>query len=169
VGERLISDAKVDHVAIAVYDVARAIPIYADVFGARYLFGGDNARQGFRWAQFEFPNGGKIEFVAPLVPDGFVARFLAARGEGVHHVTFKTADISAALAELRAGGLDPIMVNVDHEAWKEAFVHPKQALGVLIQVAQSVFSDEEVARHHLSDHSRSDHRHLAFEELGSGR
>jgi methylmalonyl-CoA/ethylmalonyl-CoA epimerase len=165
----MIADAKIDHVAVAVHDVARAIPIYADVLGAAYLFGGDNRRQGFRWAQFAFPNGGKIEFVAPLDPDGFVARFLAARGEGVHHVTLKTGDIGAALDGLRAGGLEPIMVNTDHDDWKEAFVHPRQALGVLVQIAQSRFSDAEVAQHHLSDHSRSDHRHLAFEELGTGR
>jgi len=165
----VITDAKIDHVAIAVHDIARAIPIYAETFGARYLFGGDNTRQGFRWAQFTFPNGGKVEFVAPLVPDGFVARFLAARGEGVHHITLKTEHISAALEEVRSGGLEPIMVNIDGDDWKEAFIHPKQALGVLVQIAQSRFSDEQVARHHLSDHSKSDHRHVAFEDLGSGR
>ena len=167
--ETVIPDAKIDHVAIAVHDVARAIPIYADAFGARYLFGGDNTRQGFRWAQFTFPNGGKVEFVAPLTPDGFVARFLAARGEGVHHITLKTEDIASALAAVRAGGLEPVMVNIEGRDWKEAFIHPKQALGVLIQIAQSQFADDDVAKHHLSDHSRSDHRHLAFEDLGSGR
>jgi methylmalonyl-CoA/ethylmalonyl-CoA epimerase len=165
----LISDAQLDHVAIAVHDIARAIPIFVDALGGRFLFAGDNEQQGFRFAQFGFPHGGKVEFVSPLRDDGFVARFLASRGEGVHHVTLKTNDIEAALSELRGSGLEPIMVNLSSPQWKEAFLHPKDALGTLVQIAQSQFGDEELARHHLSDHSGSDHRHLTFEELGSGR
>jgi methylmalonyl-CoA/ethylmalonyl-CoA epimerase len=163
----LITDAKLDHVAIAVHDIASAVPVYVDALGARFLFGGDNERQGFRWAQFGFPNGGKVEFVTPLTPDGFVARFLQQRGEGVHHVTLKTDDIEAAIAELGAAGLDPMMVNLGNPEWKECFLHPKQASGTLVQIAQSRFTDEDLARHHLADHADSGHRHLTFEELAS--
>lgn len=165
----MISDAQLDHVAIAVHDIGRAIPVYADALGGRFLFGGDNDAQGFRFAQFKFPNGGKVELVTPLSPDGFVARFLERRGEGVHHVTFKTGDIEAAIAELRASGLEPMMVNLRTPQWKEAFLHPRQAAGTLVQIAESQFTDEEVARHHLSDHGDAGHRHLTFEELFSSR
>ena len=165
----MIEDARLDHVAIAVHDVERALPIYCDALGARFLFGADNDRQGFRFVQFGFPGGGKVEFVSPLTSDSFVARFLERRGEGVHHITLKTDDIRGALDHLRDSGLEPVMVNLDNPEWQEAFLHPSAALGVLVQLAQSRWGDDEVARHHLEDHSRSDHAHLTFEELLSGR
>lgn len=165
----MISDAKLDHVAIAVHDIAKATPLFAGALGGRFLFAADNEEQGFRFAQFVLPSGGKIELVAPLSDDGFVARFLERRGEGVHHITLKSEDISAALAELAAAAVPVMMVSVDRSEWKEAFIHPRDANGVLVQIAQSAWSDEEMAGHHLSDHAGAGHRHLAFEELGFGR
>src|SRR5205823_10023207 len=53
-------DAHIDHVAIAVRRYEAAIPFFVDALGGAFLFGGENAAQGFRWAQFRFPNGGKI-------------------------------------------------------------------------------------------------------------
>ncbi len=165
----MIKDAQLDHVAIAVHDIAGAVPLFVDALGGRYLFGADSDEQGFRFAQFALPQGGKIELVAPLSPDGFVARFLARHGEGVHHVTLKTEDIEAALAALAERGVPVMMVSTDREEWKEAFIHPRDAHGVLVQIAQSSWTDGEVAEHHLSDHTDAGHRHLAFEDLGFGR
>ena len=165
----MIPDAQLDHVAIAVHDIAAAAPLFVDALGGRFLFAADNGDQGFRFAQFGLPQGGKIELVAPLSPEGFVARFLERRGEGVHHITLKTADIAGALGELKRRGIPVMMVSVEREEWKEAFIHPRDAHGVLVQVAQSVWGDEEMATHHLSDHTGAGHKHLAFEELGFGR
>jgi methylmalonyl-CoA/ethylmalonyl-CoA epimerase len=165
----MIPGARIDHVAIAVHDVASAMPFYVDALGGSFLFAGDSEEQGFRFVQFTFPFGGKIELVTPLDADGFVARFLSRRGEGVHHVTFKTDDIAAAIAHLEDRGVPVMNVSIDRAEWKEAFVHPKDAHGVLIQIAQSAWGDEEAARHHLTDHSRAGHRHPSLEELGFGR
>lgn len=157
-------NTQLDHVAIAVHDIRAAMRIYCDVLGATFLFAGDQDDQAFRFAQFRFPGGGKVELVAPLGP-GFVQRFLDERGEGVHHVTLKTPDIAAALAHLAETGVIPINVNTEGEQWKEAFIHPRDAHGTLIQIAQSAWGDEEVARHHLSDHSDAGHRHIAVTDL----
>lgn len=165
----LIPGARIDHVAVAVHEVARAAPFFADALGGSFLFAGDSHEQGFRFAQFTFPGGGKIELVTPLAPDSFVARFLARRGEGVHHVTFKTDDIRAAIAHLEATGIPVINVSTESEEWKEAFVHPRDAHGVLIQIAESPMADADVARHHMEDHTGTGHRHPSFEELGFGR
>jgi catechol 2,3-dioxygenase-like lactoylglutathione lyase family enzyme len=54
-------DAKLDHVAIAVRDVRSWIHLVVDALGARFLFGGDVEEQGFRWVQFAFPMGGKVD------------------------------------------------------------------------------------------------------------
>ncbi|MGH2795300.1 MAG: VOC family protein [Actinomycetota bacterium] len=158
-------DAQIDHVAVAVHSVASAKPFFVDALGATFLFAGDNVRQGFRWAQFRFPYGGKIELVTPIGGDGFVQRFLDKRGEGVHHLTLKVPDIVAAIAHLESQGIEPVNVSIEHPSWKEAFIHPRDGHGVLVQVVQSAFSDEDTAEHHLRDHGTSDHRHLGLAEL----
>jgi methylmalonyl-CoA/ethylmalonyl-CoA epimerase len=161
----LMLDAQVDHVAVAVRSVGAAVPLFVDALGGEFLFAGENSSQGFRWAQFRFPHGGKIELVTPIAGDGFVQRFLDTRGEGVHHVTFKTPDIFRSVEHLRAKGVELMRVSTDHPTWKEAFIHPKDAHGVLIQIAQSAWSDEQAAQHHLSDHETDDHRHLGLADL----
>ena len=158
-------DAKLDHVAIAVRDLRSAIPLYCDALGARFLFAGERAEQGFRWAQFGLPAGGQIELVTPLDPDGFVGRFLARNGEGVHHLTLKVPDLVVALADLDRRGVPYFGAALDRPDWKEAFIHPRDAHGALIQVAQSAFDDEDVARHHLAPHPDGSHRHLLLEDL----
>jgi methylmalonyl-CoA/ethylmalonyl-CoA epimerase len=158
-------DAEVDHVAIAVRDVGAAVPLFVDALGGEFLFAGENHSQGFRWAQFRFPHGGKIELVTPTTADGFVQRFLDRRGEGVHHVTLKVPDIVGAIAHLREQGVELMRVSTEHPSWKEAFIHPRDGHGVLIQIAQSRFSDEEAAAHHLTDHETADHRHLRLADL----
>ncbi|MCA1832714.1 MAG: VOC family protein [Actinomycetota bacterium] len=165
----LIPGARIDHVAVAVRDVAAAAPFYIDALGGKFLFAGDSHEQGFRFVQFAYPEGGKIELVTPLSPDSFVARFLERRGEGAHHITFKTDDIETALGHLQSRGVPVMMVSVDRDEWKEAFIHPKDAHGVLVQIAESNWEDEEMARHHLSNHDGQGHRHPTFEELGFSR
>jgi len=158
-------DATIDHVSIAVRDMAQAIPFYVETLGARFLFAGQRADQAFRWAQFRFPGGGKLELVTPLTPDGFVGRFLDRRGEGVHHVTLKVPDIERSIRELTAQGVPLFNVHTERPDWKEAFIHPKDANGTLLQIAQTTISDEEVARHHLRPHDEDDHRHLSLDDL----
>ena len=158
-------DAQVDHVAVAVRTIASAVPLFVDALGGEFLFAGENRSQGFRWAQFRFPHGGKIELVTPTTSDGFVQRFLDRHGEGVHHMTLKVPDIVRAIAHLRDQKVELMRVSTENPSWKEAFIHPRDAHGVLIQVAQSRYSDEEAARHHLTDHETSDHRHLRLADL----
>jgi methylmalonyl-CoA/ethylmalonyl-CoA epimerase len=162
---RAMLDAAVDHVSIAVRDMRTAIPFYTETLGASFLFAGENRGQAFRWAQFRFPGGGKLELVTPASSDGFVARFLERRGEGVHHVTLKVPDIERALAHLGEQGVPLFNVSTDRPEWKEAFIHPRDANGTLIQLAQARMSDEDVARHHLEPHDPGSHRHLTLGDL----
>jgi len=158
-------DATVDHVSIAVRDMRTAIPFYSETLGASFLFAGERHDQGFRWGQFRFPGGGKVELVTPAGSGGFVARFLERRGEGVHHVTLKVPDIRRALTHLGDRGVPLFNVSIDRPEWKEAFIHPRDANGTLIQLAQAQMSDEEVARHHLKPHDPGSHRHLTLRDL----
>jgi len=129
---------RLDHVALAVRDLASATRLMT-ALGAKFLDGGDETAKGFRWAQFTLPGEGKIELITPLRaedPDNFLVRFLAERGEGMHHVTLKVADLHAAVVTMEAAGYSVVGVDDRHEAWKEAFVHPRSAHGLLVQIAQ---------------------------------
>jgi methylmalonyl-CoA/ethylmalonyl-CoA epimerase len=133
-----------DHVAVALHAIKPALKLYRDGLGGEYLMGGDQGT--WRWVQFRYPGGGKVELLEPL-GEGFLSKFLESRGEGLHHVTFKTDDIEAAIAHLEGLGYELVDVNVDDPHWKEAFLRPSKAHGTLIQVAQSLHDDEEASKH----------------------
>jgi hypothetical protein len=67
----------------------------------------------------------------------FLQRFLERRGPGPHHLTFKVPDIEAAIEQAEANGFPVINVDLSEDDWKEAFVHPKAAHGILVQLAQA--------------------------------
>lgn len=127
---------KMDHVAIATWDVTATVHLLRDVLGATYVDGGDDTSAGFRWIQFRLPDG-KIEVLEPLSREGFLYRFLTRRGEGLHHVTFYVDDLAEAIPKLEAAGYAPVDVNLANAFWKEAFLHPRDTSGVLIQLAES--------------------------------
>jgi methylmalonyl-CoA/ethylmalonyl-CoA epimerase len=143
----LVRGATLDHVAIAVRDPGPAAQLFRDILGGRFLMGADSASQGFRFVQYRFPGGGKVELVTPIAEGSFVSRFLDRRGEGMHHITLKVRGIEAQIERLRGGGVEPVLVDLTDDTWKEAFIHPSRAHGVLIQLAESPFPDDEVARH----------------------
>src|SRR3989442_12626720 len=69
--------------------------------------------------------------------DGFLHRFLARRGPGVHHVTFLVPSLAAACARAEAEGYEIVGRDESDSGWMTAFLHPKQALGIVVQLAQS--------------------------------
>src|SRR3990170_2428617 len=110
-----VPGTRFDHIAIGVRSFADAAPVLAGVLGGVP----DQGRPSgvFRWGTWRYANGGSLEAIEPLGADGFLHRFLAERGPGIHPATFKVP------------GLDP--------SWKEAFLHPRQALGIVVQLAEA--------------------------------
>ena len=141
-----IQGARLDHVAVAVRDLRAAAALFRDVLGGEYLMGAEINDQGFRFVQYRLPGGGKFELVTPM-GEGFVSRFLDRRGEGVHHITLRVTGIDEQVERLRAAGVTLTLVSFDNPHWKEAFIHPSEAHGVLIQLAESPHTDDESARH----------------------
>lgn len=135
---------ELDHVAVAVHSTRDALRLYRDALGGEYLMGGD--QDTWRWVQVRFPNGGKVELLEPL-GEGFLSRFLERRGEGLHHMTFKTDDIEAAIAHVEGLGYELVDVDLERPDWKEAFLRPAGAHGTLIQLAWSSRPDEEAREH----------------------
>lgn len=125
-----------DHVAFGVPDAAAVTPFLVGKLGGRPFEAGPGA--GFLWWQWRFARGARLEVLEPSgPPGGFVHRFLAARGPGVHHVTFKVPDLAVAAARVRASGYEVVGYNDESPSWKECFLHPKQAHGIVVQLAEA--------------------------------
>jgi methylmalonyl-CoA/ethylmalonyl-CoA epimerase len=86
-------------------------------------------------------SGSMLELVDADDPSSFVNRFIDKRGEGVHHLTFKVRDIDEMIERLRSRGLNPFDINTENPLWKECYIHPREAMGTLIQFAE--FPEEE--------------------------
>jgi methylmalonyl-CoA epimerase len=127
---------RIDHVGIVVSDTAAAIELYETMFDLRAEPSMENEREGVRLT-FLYPNSGTtIELLEPTRADTGVARYLERRGEGMHHVCFEVDDVQAEIERLRGLGyevLDQTPRRGMHGE-KLAFVHPKSARGVLIEL-----------------------------------
>jgi methylmalonyl-CoA/ethylmalonyl-CoA epimerase len=128
--------AVLDHFAIATPALADGWELFTGVLGGTWVYGMDSP--GYWWGQLEFAAGPKIELLTPTGgPDAaFLERFLAARGAGPHHLNFIVTDIQATLTRIQAVGIEPVGVNLTNPNWQEAFLHPRSAHGIVIQVAQ---------------------------------
>lgn len=125
-----------DHVAFGVARIADATPFLVGELGGEPMAGGPSPE--FRAFQWRFRGGGVIEVLEPNgPPGGFMHRFLEARGAGIHHVTFKVPSLDAACERARSAGYAIVGYDVSSPSWKEAFLHPKQAQGIVVQLAES--------------------------------
>ena len=132
--------AVLDHLAIGMPNLTDGWELFGGILGGTWVYGGDSP--GYWWGQLEFAAGPKVELLTPTGgPDAaFLERFLATRGAGPHHFNFIVTDIEVTLTRIRALGIEPVQVNLDNPNWKEAFLHPRNAHGIVIQVAQQAGS-----------------------------
>ena len=126
-----------DHIAIAVPDLAAAIARFAEDFGLTLSGTEDVPTEKTSTAFFPIP-GTRIELVSPMEGDGPIATSLEKRGPGIHHLCFRTDDIEADMARLSAKGYRFIQDTPKPGAHgsRVAFIHPKSTGGVLIELAE---------------------------------
>ena len=91
----------------------------------------------YQFGQWRFEGGGRIEILEPADADGFLRRFLLARGPGVHHVTFLVPSLDEVCARARSHGHEIVGYDDSDPDWKEAFLHPRHALGIVVQLAET--------------------------------
>jgi hypothetical protein len=134
----VIEGAELDHVAHAVPRWQDVWGRYAVDFGAEWSSGGLSV--GFAPAQVRFGNGAKVEILMPndVQANDFLQRFLTRNGPGPHHLTFKVPDLAGALERIERAGYEPIGVDMSDPEWQEGFIHPKEASGVVVQLAQAL-------------------------------
>jgi methylmalonyl-CoA/ethylmalonyl-CoA epimerase len=141
---------RLDHVGIACRDLRRAIDMYRETFGLGVLSLEENEEQGVREAMLAVgPAGatgagpgplgvGYIQLLEPLSPDTPVGRFIARRGEGIHHVGYGVADIKEALATVAGTGIRMVDERPRHGSMGASigFLHPADLGGVLTELVQ---------------------------------
>jgi methylmalonyl-CoA/ethylmalonyl-CoA epimerase len=133
---RVLTPYRLDHVAVAVPALAEVTDLLVGDLGGIPAEGGPGL--GFTGAQWRFLNGAKLEVLEPAGdPSGFLHRFLEQRGRGVHHVTFGVPHLADAAQRARVAGRTVVGYEDSLPAWKEAFLHPKSAHGLVIQLAES--------------------------------
>jgi methylmalonyl-CoA/ethylmalonyl-CoA epimerase len=134
---------RIDHVGIACRDLEEKIAFYETSLGLTVVSREVNEAQGVREAMLqvaEGPAGGSyVQLLEPLSPDSPVGRFLERRGEGIHHVGYGVADITAALASIGASGVRLIDARPRHGSMggSIAFLHPGDVGGVLTELVQA--------------------------------
>ncbi|MCK5892616.1 VOC family protein [Aeromicrobium sp.] len=133
----------VDHVAIAVRDLAAAAHLFVDVLGATLMYGGDNDATGVRILKLALADF-RVELMQPISDDSRLARDLDRRGEGFHHVTLMVDDVARTVSDLAAAGLTTVGTDLASPRWSETFLSPRDTFGALVQVASA--SDDFGAR-----------------------
>jgi methylmalonyl-CoA/ethylmalonyl-CoA epimerase len=135
---------RIDHVGLAVHDLDAAIAFYASAFDVRAVHEEVNEEQGVREAMLAVGDSGTcIQLLAPLRPDSPIARFLDRNGEGVQQVAYTVDDVAAVSATLRERGLRLLYDEPKRGTAGSLvnFVHPKDAMGVLIELVQPPTGD----------------------------
>jgi len=127
---------KINHVAIVVQDIDSALNFWEQTFGLELDHVEEVPLQKSKVA-FLPVGESEIELVQPTTSDSGLANFLEKRGEGMHHICIEVEDIDAALAELKSKGVRLINeVPEELPGRKMAFINPKAANGVLVELYQ---------------------------------
>jgi len=117
---------KIDHIGIAVGDLRSAKRFYEESLGLRVE----------REETFVPVGGVNIELIQSTTPEGVISKFIAKRGEGIHHIAYEVRDVAAALEELKAQGVKLVddTPRAGAHGKQVAFLHPKSVLGVLTEL-----------------------------------
>ena len=126
-----------DHIGIAVESIDATLPFWRDALGLPAAEPEELPHMGLRVVKIPVGDS-RVELVEPLRAGTAIARFLAKRGPGIHHLCFRVDDVVAVGARLAAGGYRPL-TDAPHagaDGCQVLFLHPKDTHGVLIELSQ---------------------------------
>jgi len=126
---------EIAHIGVAVESIDRALSFYRDVLGLAP--GASERSDGARIVSLAF-GGSDVELLEAESPDSPIAKFIARRGPGIHHVCYRVPDLDRALAACVAAGFRLIdqVPRVGAGGHRIAFVHPKSTAGILIELTE---------------------------------
>ena len=128
---------RVDHIGIAVHALDEALPVWRDLLGMTAHAVEVVEEQKVRVAKLE-AGGDVIELLEPTAEDSPIAKFLARRGPGIHHVCLEVDDLEATLKRFKDLGMSLIdeSPRIGAGGHRIAFVHPRSTQGVLLELSE---------------------------------
>ena len=128
---------KLEHIGIAVKNIESANKLFASLLGKNHYKIEEVATEGVKTSFFEI-GGLKIELLEATTPESAIAKFIEKKGEGIHHLAFEVSDIRKSIEEYQTKGF--VLINQQPKDGADnkliAFLHPKSANGVLIELCQ---------------------------------
>ncbi len=128
---------QINHVAVVVEDMEKALSFWRDALGMELHGLRDVSAEKSQVAFLPLP-GSEVELVQPTTDDSGIAKYLAKRGPGMHHICLEVDDIEGMLSHLKSKGVRLIneepRMGVDGK--KYAFIHPESTSGVLVELYQ---------------------------------
>ncbi len=128
---------KIDHIGIAVKSLTDAVKVYENTLGLKVSGYETVEDQGVKLAMIPLGDS-RIELLEPLHPESPVEKFMAKRGEGIHHIALSVDNIEEALERFKASGarlIDTVPRRGAHNS-KIAFIHPSSTNGVLLELVE---------------------------------
>jgi len=127
---------RIDHVSIAVKDFKKADEFFKTLLGLIPGGVGEIEQSKFFFQVYSAGDLSRFEIITPTGNGSFLDGFLKKRDGGVHHITFQVNDIKEARKILDEKKIPYFGYNDNYENWKELFIHPSDAFGVLVQLAE---------------------------------
>jgi len=128
---------KIEHIGIAVNNLEEAIATYTELLGTACYKTEEVQSEGVKTAFFQVGDS-KIELLQASNYESPIAKFIAKKGEGIHHIAFDVTDIEASMKELSGKGFQLLNEAPKNGADNKlvAFIHPKSSNGVLVELCQ---------------------------------
>ncbi len=129
--------SKIDHIGIAVANLDEALKLYTEVLGLT-VHGTETVEEQKVKVAFLPIGDTEVELLESTDPEGPIAKFIEAKGQGIQHIAFRVSNIEEALAAMKAKGMRLIDEKPRYGAGgaKIAFLHPKSTNGVLIELCE---------------------------------
>lgn len=130
---------KIEHIGIAVKNIEASNAVFSALFGKAHYKTEEVESEGVKTSFFDVgPN--KIELLEATNPESPIAKFIAKKGEGIHHIAFAVSDIQAEISRLKKEGFTVLNEEPKYGADNKlvAFLHPKSTNGVLIELCQEI-------------------------------
>ncbi|HON39101.1 MAG: VOC family protein [Desulfomonilia bacterium] len=127
---------RIDHVALAVKDYEKALAFFTKLLGAVPGAYAEDGSMKYLWQICSLGDLSRFELLTPTGDGSFLDGFLENRQGGIHHVTMQTPDINRARQILEENGIPYFGFHDYGPVWKELFIHPRDAFGMLIQIAE---------------------------------
>jgi methylmalonyl-CoA/ethylmalonyl-CoA epimerase len=130
---------KIEHIGIAVKNLEESNILFAALFGKPHYKTEEVKSEGVKTSFFDV-SPTKIELLEATNPDSPIAKFIAKKGEGIHHIAFSVTDIKAEICRLKGEGFTVLneepTLGADNKL--VVFLHPKTTNGVLIELCQEI-------------------------------